>query len=122
MAPICSSELCPHMLHWDAGFQLSVCYLLRCVFPVSFFDKIQLGEEEVTNPLLLRKHERGLGSSSLQCALFIFQRFLAANIRSKADNQIERITMLLLLHALWKERKKCTKQCGSGKVEILLAK
>lgn len=93
------------MLRWDAGFQLSVCYLLRCVFPVSFFDKIQLGEEEVTNPLLLRKHERGLGSSSLQCALFIFQRFLAANIRTKADNQIERITMLLLLHALWKEKK-----------------
>lgn len=92
------------MLRWDAGFQLSVCYLLRCVFPVSFFDKIQLGEEEVTNPLLLRKHERGLGSSSLQCALFIFQRFLAANICTKADNQIEGITMLLLLHVLWKER------------------
>lgn len=108
------------MLRWDACFQLSVCYLLRCVFPVSFFDKIQLGEEEVTNPLLLRKHERSLGSSSLQCALFIFQRFLAANICTKADNQIEGITMLLLLHTLWKERKKCTKSVAVERLKSFL--
>lgn len=86
MAPICSTDLCPHMLCCDAGFQLSVCYLLCCVFLVSFFDKIQLREEEVTNPLLLRKHKRSLDSSTLQCVLFNFKRFLAAGVCTKADS------------------------------------
>lgn len=43
-------------------------------------------EEEVTNPLLLRKHKRSLDSSTLQCVLFNFKRSLAANVCTKADS------------------------------------